>query len=116
MKKLSRTDRQPSDEPGGAGEDLFSTFERRVVVPLVRCKVRDGLRPSEASVELRDAEGRPEFLPVERDFLHLENGEYYLPVLMFHVDPVRKQAIVTLPVEADSGAHRIWVKLSEMKN
>jgi len=85
-------------------------------VALVECKVRNGLRPSEASVEIRDAEGRPEFLPVERDFLHLEDEQYYLPVSVFHVDQARKRAIVTLPVEADSGSHRIWVKLSQMKN
>jgi hypothetical protein len=53
-------------------------------------------------------------MPVDREFLDRENGTYYLPVSVAQIDRGRKLAVVTLPVEADSGAHRIWVKLSDL--
>jgi hypothetical protein len=91
-------------------------IERRIAMARLRCKIGEGARPSEATVELQDSEGRPEYLPVERAFLIADNGDYYLPVSIGHVDRERKLAIVGLPVEADSGAHRIWVNLSQLKN
>jgi len=93
-----------------------SLIERRIAMARLRCKIGEGARPSEATVEVRDSEGRPEYLPVERAFLVADNGDHYLPVSIVHVDRERKLAIVGLPVEADSGAHRIWVSLSQLQD
>jgi hypothetical protein len=39
----------------------------------------------------------------------------YLSVGLIHISHEKKTALVTLPVEADSGAHRVWVKLDHLK-
>jgi hypothetical protein len=76
--------------------------------------VSEGLRASEVTVEVRDAEGRNQFLPVERDFLSYEGERPYLPVSVLAVDANQRVAIISLPVEADSGANRIWVKTEHL--
>jgi hypothetical protein len=81
----------------------------------VLCEVSDGLRKSEATVKLMTYGGRPEFLPVDRGLLSQENGKYYLSVGLVHISPEKRAALVSLPVEADSGAHRAWVKLDHLK-
>jgi hypothetical protein len=82
----------------------------------VLCEVTEGLRESEATVQVKDAEGRPEFLPVERAFLTFEGDTPYLPVSVVAVDYRRKVALIALPVEADSGANRVWVKLAHIRD
>lgn len=81
----------------------------------VLCEVSEGLRKSEATAKLTTYEGRPEFLPVDRGFLSEENGRTYLSVGLVHVSQEKKAALVALPVEADSGAHRVWVRLEHLK-
>jgi len=80
----------------------------------VLCDVSEGLRTSEATVKLLTYEGRPEFLPVDRGLLSEDNGKHYLSVGLIHVSQEKKAALVSLPVEADSGAHRVWVKLDHL--
>jgi hypothetical protein len=80
----------------------------------VVCSVTEGARPAEATVEVRDYQGRPEYLPVDSALVVAENGTSYLSVAVIHVDPTKKAALVALPVEADSGANRIWVKLASL--
>jgi hypothetical protein len=82
----------------------------------VICKVTPGLRQAEATVTVHDIEGNPEVLPVDRDFLSREGDNYFLPVHVIHVDDRRKASLVSLPVEADSGANRIWVKTSDLRH
>ena len=82
----------------------------------VLCEVSEGLRESEATVKLVTFDGRPEFLPVDRGFVTTEGGQTYLSVGLVHVSPEKKAALVSLPVEADSGAHRVWVKLESLKH
>jgi hypothetical protein len=81
----------------------------------VRCQVSEGLRKSEATVKLTTYDGRPEFLPVDRGLVSSENGSFYLSVGLIHVNQEKEAALVSLPVEADSGAHRVWVKLENVK-
>jgi hypothetical protein len=38
----------------------------------------------------------------------------YLPVGVVHRDRERGVALIELPQEADSGAHRLWVPLSSL--
>jgi hypothetical protein len=55
-------------------------------------------------------------MPIDRDFLE-ENGKAaYLPVTVTQIDRARRLAVVALPVEADSGAHQIWVQLDQLKD
>jgi hypothetical protein len=60
-------------------------------------------------------DGRPEFLPVDRGLLSEEGGRSYLSVGLLHISPEQEAALVALPVEADSGAHRVWVRLTHLR-
>jgi hypothetical protein len=82
----------------------------------IRCQVREGLRPTEAAVTLEAYDGRIESLPVDRDLLSQEAGTCYLPVRVVRIDHAKKAALVALPVEADSGANRLWVDLEALRN
>ena len=81
----------------------------------VLCEVSEGLRDSEATVKLTSYDGRPEYIPADRGLLSNEGGRYYLSVGLIHVNVEKKAALVSLPVEADSGAHRIWMRLEYLK-
>ncbi len=81
----------------------------------VICDVSDGLRKSEATVKLITFDNRPEFLPVDRGLLCTEGDMHYLSVPVIHINHEKKAALIALPVEADSGAHRVWVHLDKLK-
>jgi hypothetical protein len=82
---------------------------------MIPCRVTAGLRPQEATVEVTDFHGQKEYLPVDRAFLFREGDSDYLPVRLVLIEEKQKAALVALPLEADSGAHQIWVKLSAVK-
>src|SRR5437763_9328707 len=92
------------DSPGGT-----------TIMPQVICEVSEGLRKSEATAKLSTYDGRPEFLPVDRGLLSEEGGKHYLSVGVVHISDEKKAALVSLPVEAGSGAPRVWVKLDHLK-
>lgn len=81
----------------------------------VLCEVSEGLRKSEAPVKRLTYDGRPEFLPVDHGLLSEEGGKCYLSVGLVHVSQEKQAALVSLPVEADSGAHRVWMRLDHLK-
>ncbi len=81
----------------------------------VICEVSDGLRKSEATVKLITYDGRPEFLPVDRGLVTEEGDHRYLAVGLIHINAEKKAALISLPVEADSGAHRVWVHLDRLR-
>ena len=83
---------------------------------LVECEVSPGLRDQEATVRVVAYDGRKEFMPVDRRLLVREEGRDYLPITIIHLHEKDQAALVVLPVEADSGAHRIWVRLVALKN
>jgi hypothetical protein len=81
------------------------------------CKsVEDGLRDAEATVTIEEHDKTPQYLPVDRGMLHKKGKDYYLSVRLLLVDKESDAALVSLPVEADSGANRIWVKLADVLN
>ena len=82
---------------------------------LLVCDVEEGARPAEATVILRDYQGRREFLPLDRGLITQEAGKNWITVFVLHVDEATKTAFVGLPEEADSGTHRIWVKKSQLR-
>jgi len=86
-------------------------------MPYVLCKVDEGLRPSEVTVELRGIGDRFEFLRVDREFVKKIGDSFYLPVGLIFKNRVDNQeiALIELPHEADSGANRLWVALSALK-
>ena len=80
------------------------------------CEVTDGLRPSEATVAVRDYAGRTEYLPVDRGMLARANGKHLLPVRILYQDEIKNAAFVQLPDEADSGTTRLWVRLADLQS
>lgn len=81
----------------------------------VVCEVSEGLRSSEATAKVMTYDGRPEFLPVDRGLLSHDGERDYLAVELLHVRPEKNAALISLPVEADSGAHRVWVRFDQLK-
>lgn len=76
---------------------------------LVRCEAEEGPRPGYTAVGVLSVEGHREYLAIEDRFLVKRNGEVYLPVGLIGRDPRHKTFLVQLPLEADSGANRVWV-------
>ncbi len=81
---------------------------------LVLCEVRPGVGKMDVSVNVRDTENVPTFLQVERDFVANQQGRTYLPIGVVFRDKEKGVALIEFPVEADSGAHRIWVPLTSL--
>jgi hypothetical protein len=77
---------------------------------LVPCRVSKGLRDQEVIVEITDFYNQTQSLPLERDFVVYDEGTTYLPVRVLYRSEKDRAALVILPVESDSGAHRVWVK------
>jgi hypothetical protein len=81
---------------------------------LLKCtNVSEGLRSSEATVTIAELDGTSQFLPIDRGVLTRAGGHDYLTVSIIFLDESREAALVGLPVEADSGAHRVWVKCDD---
>jgi hypothetical protein len=81
----------------------------------VKCRVSEGLRPSEATVGVSDLDGSTAFLRVERYFLRQFGSEYYLPIGVVHEDRESGAFLIELPHEADSGVNRVWVPPDSVK-
>ncbi|HTU17767.1 MAG TPA: hypothetical protein VMG10_06850 [Gemmataceae bacterium] len=80
----------------------------------VLCEVHPGLGKRDVSVAVHDVHKVRTFLHVDRDFLTRERDRVYLPVGVVSRDHGRGMALIELPQEADSGAHRLWVPLSSL--
>jgi hypothetical protein len=81
---------------------------------LLQCEVLDGPREGFKTVGVTTIEGSTEYLIIEERFLVHQDDAYLLPVRQVHSDPVHKTVLVQLPVEADSGANRVWVRKDEL--
>jgi hypothetical protein len=93
---------------------LAHVQEFEVNMAHVVCEVTDGLRPAEATVAVRDYNGRMEYLPIDRAMLARANGKHLLPVHIIYQDDSKNAAFVQLPDEADSGKTRLWVRLADL--
>jgi len=78
---------------------------------LVPCRVSTGLRDQEVIVEVTDFSGQTESMPLDSDFVVYQKEKSFLPVRVLHRNEEKRAALIALPVESDSGAHRIWVTL-----
>jgi hypothetical protein len=80
----------------------------------IQCEVRPGPGTVACSVGVRDTNNVQTFLTVQQDFVAQRQGKYYLPIGVVYQDREKGVALIEFPVEADSGAHRIWVPLSSL--
>lgn len=76
---------------------------------LIRCTVTEGPRSGFKAIEVPSAEGYGEHFSIEVRFLKQEGDEFLLPVRVVGWDSVQKLSLIQLPVEADSGANRMWI-------
>ena len=80
----------------------------------VQCDVSPGLRPSERTVAVTTVQGRREYLRLEANYLRHEGERAYLPVGFLYEHPESNSALIELPLEADSGARRLFVPRSHL--
>ena len=81
---------------------------------MVKCEVRPGAGTVAVSVNVRDINNVRTFLEIQHDFVTKRQGQTYLPIGVVYKDRDKGVALIEFPVEADSGAHRIWVPLSSL--
>jgi hypothetical protein len=83
-------------------------------MPYVLCHIDEGLRPSEVTVEVPHHDGGSAFLRVDREFVKNLDGNTYLPIGIIYRE--NDLVLIELPHEADSGANRLWVPRSSIKD
>jgi len=81
----------------------------------LRCTVTDGLRKAEATITIKDHEDVSQYFPLDRGMISQEDGSNTIPVSLIQYNRDRKFVLVGLPVEADSGSQRIWVKTEDLQ-
>ena len=83
---------------------------------LVLCEVRYPKQKGVAvGVAVRDTSNEPTNLEIQGDFVVHRDGKTYLPIGVVYRDKEKGSALIEFPVEADSGAHRIWVPLTSLR-
>ena len=80
----------------------------------VLCEVRPGSSEIVVSAGVRDINNVRTNIAVPPDFVTRRQGKTYLPIGVVYKDRDKGVALIEFPVEADSGAHRIWVPLSSL--
>ncbi len=88
---------------------LENKWRYRVMEIAVLCEEYAGLRESERTVAVPNIYGRKEYLRIEADYLRREGGRTYLPVGFIYDHAPTHSVLVELPLEADSGANRLFV-------
>jgi len=83
--------------------------------PEVRCVVSDGFRADEVTVEIVDVDGRNQFIHIDKSMVNGEGGEKFLPIGLVKIDRRKRRVLIELPVEADSGANRMWIKFDDLR-
>jgi hypothetical protein len=86
-------------------------------MPKLYCKVSEGLRQAEATVTVSEYDGTVQHCPLDRGLISTTKGKPAVPVGVVHYAANGQDdglALVSLPVEADSGTQRIWVRLSDL--
>ena len=82
---------------------------------LIICdQVTKGMRSSERTIAIKDAQGRRVFLRVEEDFLTKEAGRYWLTVGVINEDKNHEAVLIELPQESESGTYRLWAKTTDL--
>ena len=84
------------------------------MMALVLCEVHRGPGTVADTVAVRDTANQPTYLEIQRDFVAHRNDKTYLPIGVVYRDKEKGVALIEFPVEAASGAHRIWVPLASL--
>jgi hypothetical protein len=90
-------------------------METETKMALVECEVDAGVGNLAVSVAVRDTANTRTFLQIDRDFLIERRGRHFLPVGLVYKDKEKGMALIEFPVEADLGAHRLWVPLPSLQ-
>lgn len=83
-------------------------------MPQLRCEVAEGLRPAEATITVRDHAGKPEHFPLDRGMVSGAGDRATISVFPVVRSDDGRLVSVQLPVEADSGTWRIWVRAEDL--
>ena len=84
-------------------------------LPEVRCEISEGLTESDITVCVLDVEGRDQFIHVLPSMVNYVSETPYLPVGLIEVDYRHNRVLVELPIEADSGANRMWMPIDSFR-
>ena len=77
----------------------------------------EGLRQAEATVTVSEHDGTVQHFPLDRGLISTTKGKPAVPVGVVHYATNGQDdglVLVSLPVEADSGTQRIWVRRSDL--
>ncbi len=80
-----------------------------IYLPEVRCKVSDGFTDRDITVSVTDERGREQFIHVLKSMVNKVSESFFLPVGVVNVDHRGGRVLIELPIEADSGANRMWI-------
>jgi hypothetical protein len=84
--------------------------------PEVQCEVTvGGLLPRGVTARVADVEGRHQFVQVTSGMINRWSDRDYLPVGIVEIDRKKRRVLIELPAEADSGAHRLWVRFDDLR-
>ncbi len=82
---------------------------------LTPSEITEGSRAGWKTVGVASVEGYTEYLMIEERFLVKRGDKLLLSVRVVARDPNHDTALIQLPFEADSGANRVWVAKSALK-
>jgi hypothetical protein len=84
--------------------------------PEVQCEVTvGGLLPGGVTARVSGVDGRHQFVQVTSGMINRWSDTDYLPVGLVEIDRKRRRVLIELPAEADSGAHRLWVRFDDLR-
>jgi hypothetical protein len=86
-------------------------------MPKPYCNVSEGSRKAEATVTVSEYDGTLQHFPLDRGLISKTGGRSAIPVgIIQYAGGVEGEelALVSLPVEADSGTLRFWVQRSDL--
>jgi hypothetical protein len=83
---------------------------------LLNCEATEGPRDGYKTIGVASIEGHNEYFSIEDRFLVHRGNDWLLPVQLIGRDRRYETVLVQLPVEADSGANRVWVKTDMLKD
>jgi hypothetical protein len=87
-----------------------------IYLPEVRCDViPGGILPQGVTARIKGLDGRSQFVQVTQGMINHEGGQDYLPIGIVDIDRRNRRVLIELPVEADSGANRMWIGFDALR-
>jgi hypothetical protein len=85
-------------------------------LPEVECEVttESGILDTQV-IAVPDESGNRQYLRVGKGVVTRSGGKTYLPIGIVELDRRNRRALVELPLEADSGARRLWVPFDNFR-